>query len=58
MEIRNWIKEGVNKNYDYGLLFQWIDKLESVQTETNKEFYNIKKYIEKQLKDPNSIDKA
>ncbi len=58
MEIRNWIKEGISKNYDYQLLFPWIAKLESLQQESNKEFYNLKIYIEKQLKDSNDIAKA
>jgi len=58
MEIRNWIKDGIGKNYDYKLLFPWIDRLEAIQTESNKEFCNLKTYIEKQLKDFNNIVKA
>ncbi len=58
MEIRNWIKEGISKNHNYRKLFPWIDKLESLQKELNKEFYNLKTYIEKQLNDANNIPKV
>jgi len=54
MEIRNWIKERIKKSHNFDLLFPWIDKLEGLQSENNKEFQNLKKYILKQISEINN----
>jgi hypothetical protein len=51
MEIRNWIKEGMSKNYNFELLLPWIDMLDSLQSESNKEFQNLKNYVLRQLQE-------
>ena len=45
MEIRNWLKDGVEKKYNLEYLFPWIDKIEEMQKECDPEFYYFRTEI-------------
>lgn len=47
MEIRNWVKEALNKGNDFSVIYKTIGMLESMQKQENKEFWTFKRYIEK-----------
>jgi hypothetical protein len=50
MEIRKWIKSDIANGQNYETLFPWFEKLAEYQKEPNSEFFNIIKYVKKQIK--------